>query len=221
LNHSASSSILELSVGELLQRLGSSDPAPGGGAAAALAGALGAALVQMTANLTVGRPRLSAVEPQARTIEARAGELRARLADLGDADTVAFEAVSAAYGLPRGDDAQKTERSRAIQAALHEAAAVPLATAQLCAEVLLVAEEAAPLLNASVISDVLVGALLAQAALASAALNVEVNVAAMSDAETADRFTTELATAREGTAERVEQILAVGRSRFSKPTPKS
>ena len=58
--------MLDMTVGELLQRLGSSDPAPGGGAAAALAGALGAALVQMTANLTIGRPRLADVEEQAR-----------------------------------------------------------------------------------------------------------------------------------------------------------
>src|SRR5258708_6474364 len=74
LNHSDPhlNSILELTVGELLERLGSSDPAPGGGAAAALVGALGAALVQMTANLTIGRPKLADVEAQARGIETRA-----------------------------------------------------------------------------------------------------------------------------------------------------
>jgi len=62
LNHSDPSSILNLTVGEFLERLGSSDPAPGGGAAAAVAGAMGAALVQMTANLTIGRPKLADVE---------------------------------------------------------------------------------------------------------------------------------------------------------------
>jgi len=90
LNHSDPRSILTLTVGEFLERLGSSDPAPGGGAAAAVVGALGAALVEMTANLTIGRPRLVDVEDQARSIAARAGTLRQRLAELGDADTAAF-----------------------------------------------------------------------------------------------------------------------------------
>jgi len=220
-NQRLGSSLLDLTVGHLLEQLGSPAPAPGGGAGAALAGAMGAALVQMTANLTIGRPRLLEVEPQARDIEARAGALRGRLAALGDADAQAFEQVSAAYQLPREDEAQKQARSEAIQASLHGAAAVPLSTAQLCAEVLRVAEAAAPVLNSQVISDVLVGALLAQAALESAALNVEVNVSAMTDAATAEQFTSDLAAARAGASERVERILASGRARFSKPARKS
>jgi methenyltetrahydrofolate cyclohydrolase len=215
LNHPDSRSILQLTVGELLERLGSSDPAPGGGAAAALVGALGAALVQMTANLTIGRPRLADVEDQARRIATRAGELRQRLAELGDADTAAFEQVSAAYKLPRADDTQKAARSAAIQLALQAAASVPLATAQVCADVLAVAEEAAPILNSAVISDVLVGALVAQAALASAALNVEVNLAAMSDQAAVTGYADELERARAGAAERLDRVLAAGRSRMN------
>jgi formiminotetrahydrofolate cyclodeaminase len=220
LNHPAAHSILDLSVGELLERLGSADPAPGGGAAAAMAGALGAALVQMTANLTLGRPKFAAVEPQTRSIEARMGRLRTQLAALSDADAMAFEQVSAAYKLPREDDAQKATRSEAIQSALHGAAAVPLQTAQLCAEVLEAAEEAAPILNAAVISDVLVGALLAHGALESAALNVEINLNSMTDAAAAERFSADLAQARTGSGERLERVVATGRSRFGKPVAK-
>jgi formiminotetrahydrofolate cyclodeaminase len=216
LNHPDSASILDLTVGELLQRLGSSAPAPGGGAAAALAGALGAALVQMTANLTIGRPRLAAIEEEARRIEAQASELRQRLAQLGDADTQAFEKVSAAYKLPREDEAQKAARSRAIQAALQVAASVPLETARLCTAVLEIAEAAAPILNSAVISDVLVGALLAQAALESAAINVEINLAAMTDASNVERLSTELESVRAGAGQRVERVLKAGRSRFTK-----
>jgi methenyltetrahydrofolate cyclohydrolase len=216
LNHPASRSILDLGVGELLERLGSSEPAPGGGAAAALAGALGAALVQMTANLTIGRPRLADVEAQARRIARRSGELRERLARLGDADAEAFDKVSAAYQLPRGDDAEKAARSHAIQAALQLAAAVPIETARACAEVLEIAEEAAPLLNSAVISDVLVGAVLARAGLESAALNVEINLAAMTDASAIARFSNQLDQARSGTAERLERVLNAGRSRYLK-----
>jgi formiminotetrahydrofolate cyclodeaminase len=209
-------SILDLRVGELLARLGSSDPAPGGGAAAALAGALGAALVQMTANLTVGRPRLADVDDQARRIAARAGELRQRLAELGDADAAAFEQVGAAYRLPRQDDAQQAERTRTIQSALQAAAAVPLETARICAEVLAVAEEAAPILNPSVISDVMVGALLAQAGLEGAALNVEINLAAMTDSRAIEPVSAALNSARAGVDQRVRRVLEAGRSRFPK-----
>jgi formiminotetrahydrofolate cyclodeaminase len=219
-NHSDPRSILNLTVGELLERLGSSAPAPGGGAAAAVVGALGAALVQMTANLTIGRPKLAEVEDQARRIEARAGELRQRLAQLGDADTEAFQKVSAAYGLPRADDAQKRARSAAIQSALQAAADVPLETARVCADVLEVAEAAAPILNPAVISDVLVGALLAQAGLESAALNVEVNLAAMTDHSAVEHVSEDLGRARMGVAKRVERILEAGRSRLNKPVGK-
>jgi formiminotetrahydrofolate cyclodeaminase len=208
------SSMLDWSVGELLQRLGSSEPAPGGGAAAALAGALGAALVQMTASLTIGRPKFADVEGQAQRIARRTAELRQRLARLGEADAEAFDKVSAAYRLPRADAAQKAARAEAIQSALRLAAEVPLETARISAEVVEVAEEAAPVLNPAVISDVLVGALLAQAALRSAAINVEINLASMTDAAAVERYASELDRLRSGVDERVERVLQAGRARF-------
>ncbi|MBV9893048.1 MAG: cyclodeaminase/cyclohydrolase family protein [Chloroflexi bacterium] len=208
--------MLDLRLGEFLDRLGSSDPTPGGGAAAAVVGALGAALVEMTANLTLGRPRLADVQEQAKSIQQRAAELRKNLERLGDADAEAFDHVGAAYKLPRGDDAQKAERAKAVQAALKLAADVPLETARVAAQVIALAEEAAPILNPAVISDVLVGALLAQSAISGAALNVEINLAAMTDAESKRHYSDELARAREGIGAAVERILASGRSRFGR-----
>jgi formiminotetrahydrofolate cyclodeaminase len=215
LNHPGERSLRDLTVGELLQRLGSSDPTPGGGAAAAVVGALGAALVEMTASLTIGRPRFAAVEEGARAIHRRAAQLRDQLASLADADAEAFERVSAAYKLPRSDDAQKATRSQAIQSALRFAADVPLDTARSSAQVIELAEEAAPILNPNLISDVLVGALLAHAALDSAAVNVEINLAAMTDAAAAERISRDLEQATAGASERVERVLEVGRSRFA------
>jgi formiminotetrahydrofolate cyclodeaminase len=215
LNHPDSSSIFDLPLGEFLEQLGSSAPTPGGGAAAAVVGALGAALIQMTANLTIGKPRLADVESRAISVEQRAGELRGSLERLADADAEAFARVTAAYRLPRGDDAQRADRARAIQAALRLAADVPLETARASADVIALAEEGAPLLNAAVISDVLVGALLAQSAVDGAALNVEINLAAMTDADAVQHYTAELASAREGIQRRIERILATGRSRFA------
>jgi formiminotetrahydrofolate cyclodeaminase len=217
LNHPESHSLLNVTVGDLLASLGSSDPAPGGGAAAALAGALGAAVIEMTANLTLGRPRYAAVADDAQRIAARAAALRQALTDLGDADAAAFEQVGAAYQLPRADDAQKATRAAAIQAALRAAAEVPLSTASTCAEVIRLAEEAAPILNAAVISDVLVGGVLAQAALESAGLNVEVNLASMTDDAVAAELSGRLDAARAGAAERVATVLETGRSRFARP----
>jgi formiminotetrahydrofolate cyclodeaminase len=215
LNHPASAaSILDLRLGDFLERLGSSDPTPGGGAAAAVVGALAAALIEMTANLTLGKPRLADVQDQAASIQERAAELRRKLERLGDADAQAFEHVTGAYKLPRGDDAQKAQRAAAIQAALRVAADVPLETAQVAAQVLALAEEAAPLLNPAVISDVLVGAFLAQAAVNSAALNVEINLASMTDPTTRQKYSSALAELVTGIQGRVDGTLEAGRSRF-------
>ena len=200
-------------VGDLLDVLGSDAPAPGGGAAAALAGALGAALVQMTANLTLGRPRLADVQEQARSIEGQAGELRKRLQALADADAQAYGVVSAAYRLPRDGDEQRQARSAAIQAALSQAAEVPLQVAEACAAVLRVCQTAAPLLNAAVISDVMTGAHMAHAGLESAAVNVEVNLASMTDAQMVERLSTQLAQARASTADLLADVLATAGSR--------
>ena len=194
--------------------LGSAAPAPGGGAAAALCGALGAALVQMTANLTLGKPKLVEVQDQARDIEARAASIRRRLQDLTDADGMAFGEVSAAYRLPRATEAQKQARSAAIQKALEVASTVPLETTQVCAAMLRLADEAVPILNSSAISDVVVGALLAHAALESAAINVEINIAALDSPDSADIFQQRLDQARAGTAEDLARILDIGRSRY-------
>jgi formiminotetrahydrofolate cyclodeaminase len=214
LNHPDSSSIFDLRLGEFLEQLGSSAPTPGGGAAAAVVGALGAALIEMTANLTIGKPRLVDVEEQAMSIEHRASDLRTSLERLGEADAEAFDRVTTAYRLPRADDTQRSERARAIQAALRLAADVPLETARVSAQVIALADEAAPVLNPAVISDVLVGALLAQSAVNSAALNVEINLASMTDAASVEHYTAELASVREGIDARIARILAAGRARF-------
>ncbi|MBV9546677.1 MAG: cyclodeaminase/cyclohydrolase family protein, partial [Chloroflexi bacterium] len=110
---------------------------------------------------------------------------------------------------------QKAARSAAIQDALQIAARVPLDTARACAEVLALAEEAVPLLNAMVISDVVVGALLAESGLESAAVNVEINLRSMKDSATVEQLTNELQEVRSGAGERARRVEAIGRSRFA------
>jgi methenyltetrahydrofolate cyclohydrolase len=211
--------LLSLPMRTLLDQLASAAPAPGGGAAAALAGAMGAALVQMTANLTLARPKLVDVHSAANGIEARAGEQRQRLQVLAAADATAYARVSAAYRMPKETEAERAARSAAIQMALVDAAGVPLDVVRECARLLVVCEDAAPILNAVVISDVLVGALLAHAALEASAANVEVNVGTFEDAAEAGRLSAELAEARAGARERMERTVAACRARFPTGAP--
>ncbi|MCU0265537.1 MAG: glutamate formimidoyltransferase [Actinomycetia bacterium] len=157
-----------------------SSPVPGGGSVSALAGQLAAALAQMVAGLTVGRPRYAEVETEMREIAAAAAHLGDRLGALVREDADAYAAVGAAYRLPK-DPAAAPARAAAIQAALLQAAAVPLETARACRDVALLAAACAARGNPNAVSDAGVAGLLAEAACRGAAYNVRINVAAMAD----------------------------------------
>jgi formiminotetrahydrofolate cyclodeaminase len=172
----------EVSLTTFLESLGSSAPAPGGGAASALAGALAAALAEMVAQLTVGRPKYAAVGERARDAIERLRLARARLLGLMDDDERAFRAVSAAYTLPKSDDHERTARETAIQQALGEAMRPPLAVMSTACDVLTLAEEIARIGNATVASDAGCAAILGEAATRSAGLNVLANVVLLRDA---------------------------------------
>jgi len=176
-------------VDEWLADLGSAKPTPGGGAAAALMVATGAALVEMVTNLTIGKPRYAEHEPLMLRARDEAAALRVQAQTLAADDERAFNAVIAAYQLPRDDPG----RSAAIQSATAEAAGPPLNTAALAAAVIRLASDILPGANVNVLSDVSVAASAASAALASAAVNVEVNLAALRDRDLAKVLGEELA----------------------------
>lgn len=178
--------IKDQSVQTFLDELASSAPTPGGGGAAAVMGAMGAALVSMVCNLTVGKEKYAAVEADMRSVLEKAEDLRRRLAGMVKDDVDVFNKVMGAYGLPKQTDEEKAARSDAIQAALKEAATVPLDCAKLCAEVIRLSHEAAQKGNLNVISDAGVAVLAAYAALKSAALNVYINVGGIKDPVFAD-----------------------------------
>lgn len=173
----------EQAVGDWLTALASAAPAPGGGAAAALNLAVGAALVSMVCNLTIGKPRYAEHEATMTAALARAEDCRRAAEALVSEDAVAFAAVIAAYKLPKDDEAA---RRTAIQHALRGAAAVPLKTAERAVEVIVLAERVLDGANVNVVSDVAVAASSARAALQSAQVNVEVNLASLSDIVRAD-----------------------------------
>jgi len=146
-----------------------------------LAGALGAALAAMVAGLTVGRERYAAHDAEMRSLLEQADALRQELVALMDADTAAYTAVMAAYKLPKDTEAQRAERTAAIQAALRGAADTPLATAAACADVLRLSVQAATHGNRNAASDAAVSALLAHAGLRGAARNVRINLKSIDD----------------------------------------
>ena len=173
--------IIEQPVTQFLDELASSAATPGGGSGAAIMGALGAALVSMVCNLTIGKKNYAEVEPEMRSVLHDAEALRQRLADMVAEDIAAFNELMAAYGLPKQTDDEKAARGAAIQRALRAATEAPLACARACAEVIKLSMRAAEVGNRNVISDAGVGALAAQAALRSAALNVDINVPSLQD----------------------------------------
>lgn len=174
------------SLQSFLDALASNAPTPGGGAAAALMGATGAALVSMVCNLTLGKPKYAAVEAEMRALLDRSEALRARLAKMMDDDQAVFKTLMAAYGLPKQTDEEKAVRKQAIQDALKSATEVPLACARACAEAIALSREAAEKGNLQVVSDAGVAVAAAEAGLKSAALNVWINVPSIEDKTFAD-----------------------------------
>ena len=165
-----------------LERLGSDAPTPGGGTGAAVAGAMGAALVRMLALLTVGRPKYAEHEALMRAIAEQADEERQALLALATEDATAYDRVSAAYKMPKATEAEKAARSKAVQEALRGAIDVPVRVMERCAEVISLAKNAVPRGNRNAVSDGAAGAELARSALKVASYNVKINLAAVEDA---------------------------------------
>ena len=164
-----------------LDRAAGADPTPGGGAIASLAGALGNAMGAMTLSFTQGKKKYAEHEAELVAMQARFAEARNRLVALMDADAAAFDAVGAAYGMPKDDDAQKASRGEAIQAALAGAMAPPqemMSVALSCLEEL---PRLAEIGNRNLVSDTGVSAILLEGAVAAAALNVRVNAVYLAD----------------------------------------
>jgi methenyltetrahydrofolate cyclohydrolase len=184
--------ITQSSIEEFLERLASGDPTPGGGSAAAIMGAMGAALVSMVCNVSMGKKGYEAAEDELRAVRAQSETLRLRLTAMVAQDVDAFDGLMAAYKLPKLSDEDKARRVDAIQASLRRATEVPLDCTRACAEVIGLARRAGELGYRGVISDAGVGAAAAYAAARSAALNVYINAPALKDRPFAERSLAQL-----------------------------
>ena len=173
--------IREQRIDEFLERLGSDSATPGGGAAAGVAGASGAALISMVANLTIDKEGYEPAWGRMREIVPVVDSGRAELLDLADRDAAAFDAVMAAFRMPKETDEDKTARRNAIQLAFEGAASVPLQVAERAAEMIDLGREAIEIGNDNAASDGLSAAYLLYAAVECAAANVLINAAALKD----------------------------------------
>lgn len=200
-------SLIDLSVADFLDRLAIGTATPGGGSAAALGGALAAALTSMVCNLSLGKDEFASVAGEVQRLLDEAEAARAALAFSVEADAGAFGAVMRAYKLPRGTDDERRARLAAIRKASIGAARAPLEVARLCVCVLDLCSRLAEIGNPRVLSDVVVAAFLARAALHGAAANVEVNLPSLKGDPFWDEARTELHHVLEGRRAQVEAIL--------------
>jgi methenyltetrahydrofolate cyclohydrolase len=173
--------MFDTTLGQFMDELASAAPVPGGGSVAATTGAMAAGLITMVCALTVGKKKYAEVEDEMRALMDSAEALRRELQDLTDADVEAFRRLSAAYKLPRETPADVAIRHDAIQSSTRKATDVPLQIARAAAGVLPLCGPVADKGNSAAVSDVGVAALLAQAAVRSALLNVEINLHTLED----------------------------------------
>ncbi len=199
---------------QFVEQLASSSPAPGGGAAAALSGALAASLVAMVCRLTIGRKNYQDITPELEIILARAEDRRRVLMELMEADAAAYDRVIAAYKLPKETEADKTARNQAVQHALKEAAEVPYQIAGACADIMDMMLPVAAKGNKNAASDAGSAVLLAEAGLGSALLNVQINLGLITDQDYVQEMRIRLAPFLRGRGEQKESILRVVEARL-------
>ncbi|HMH30383.1 MAG TPA: cyclodeaminase/cyclohydrolase family protein [Steroidobacteraceae bacterium] len=206
--------ITQRSVETFLDELAGAAPTPGGGSAAAIIGAMGAALLSMVCNVTLGKKGQEAVESDVKAVRDESERLRARLTAMVAEDIAAFDGLMAAYRLPKASDEEKSRRAEAIQSNLRAATETPLACARACAEVVVLARRVAEIGFAGVISDAGVGVLAANSALRGAALNVYINAPSLKDRAYAAAATTEVETLIERCERESEAVFELVRSRL-------
>ena len=173
--------VANMTVEGFLDTLGSDAPTPGGGAAGAISGATGAALIAMVGRLTIGKPGFEEIDQRMRTLVDRADAARVAFLELADRDAHAFDGVMLAFKMRKGTDDETAARSAAIQAGYEQAASVPLEIAEAAVDLMILAEDATAVGNPRAASDGVSGAAHLYCAALCAIANVEINAASLKD----------------------------------------
>lgn len=200
---------------EFVRRLASNSPTPGGGAASALAAALGAGAVAKVAAVSIGKPKFAAHDAELRVHLAHLEGLSERLQTLAAEDEAAFAAYMRAFRLPKTSENEQTARAEAIQAGIRQAAAVPLRIMAASREILDAAERVAVIGNPNALGDCGAGAAMAVAAMRVSLLNVTANLSDMVDGAEAAGYRTQLRDLHDGVDARERQLLAAIRRRLA------
>ena len=200
----------QLTPQKFLDAVAANTATPGGGAVAALVGALGAALAHMVAGLTVGRKKYESVQIEAENILNHARSLQQQLTFAISEDMEAFENLMATW---RNKELEEAYRAVAIEEATIYTGEVPLKVAQLSLEVAHLAQEITQIGNKNAVSDAAAAAIMAQAAVQTAMLNVKINATGLTDKELAAEWTAEIESISAETAVIVKNVLAVAAKR--------
>ncbi len=192
-----------------LDRLASRSPEPGGGSVSALVGALGAALVSMVGNLTLGKEKYAQVQGQIEELLKASELLRSELQDLIQKDTQVYAELSAAFKMPRDTEEEKAKREKKVQEALLIATEVPFQVAEKCLEVARLSQTAAEIGNVGAVSDAGVAVLLAESAAQSAALNVKININSIKDADFCEKKWNRIQEILKETGELRERVMRI------------
>ena len=192
----------------------SKKPAPGGGSVSGCAGALGAALVSMVCNLTVGREKFAGVDAEMTALVEKSEAARVKLEKLLQDDTTAYNGVIDAYKMPKETDAEKAARKAAVQAGLIVAADVPLEICRVAVDVCRLSKTAAQLGNPQAVTDAGIGAILGEAAVVGAALNVKINLGSIEDCDYTAKAAAEIDAIQKEAAALREEVLAITLSKL-------
>lgn len=184
--------LVEQRVIDFVAATASKEPTPGGGAIAALTAATGAALAEMVANLTFGKKGYEAVQTEMEELQAKAEAIRKRMLELSQADADVFNIFMNALGLPKNTDEEKAARTAAIQQAYKDAAMVPFEIGELANQIFDLAELASRKGNQNLITDGIIAAINARAAVKSAFLNVRINLSGIKDESFVEELTSKM-----------------------------
>ncbi len=173
--------LVEQRVIDFVAATASKEPTPGGGAIAALTGATGAALAEMVVNLTFGKKGYEEVQSEMEELQTKSEAIRNRMLELSQADADVFNIFMNALGLPKNTDEEKIARTAAIQQAYKDAAMVPFEIGELAYQIFDLAEQASRKGNQNLITDGIIAAINARAAVKAAFLNVRINLSGIKD----------------------------------------
>ncbi|HEY0755272.1 MAG TPA: cyclodeaminase/cyclohydrolase family protein [Ktedonobacteraceae bacterium] len=200
---------IEQTLQTYLDDLASAKSAPGGGSAAAVSGAMAAALASMVCRLTLGREKYADVQEEIADLLNQAEEKRGRFQQLMSADIAAYTKLAACFKMPRDDEDQRSMRMDALQLCLTEAALVPLEMSERAVQVAIICQRIAEIGNVNVLSDIAAAAMMAASAGTSAAWMVRTNLKSLQDDEVIETLSLRLSRALDEITSRCQQVTAL------------